>query len=244
MYMHKREASMSKRLLVVLAVAAIVVHAGFADLKAQETKKGDSANKLTSERLENDGKELDIQITELCKKIESVIATNNLMANKNIRVLPYQVSYTVGDGFIFIERHNLVRDPLTGRIMQVKVKNMKIYTSGQSISKIESEISEKNYSGELNEVVRMIDPTPTSPGADDILVYHIFDRKNILDGKKLGEVKNSTAFPIRNGIKRDFIVPNLTYFYSVILNIAETYSKSVKDSDSSLMEYLNKSTSY
>ena len=68
--------------------------------------------------------------------------------------------------------------------------------------------------------------------------------KTVVDGKKLGDIKNSIVYPVRNNIKRDFLIPSLAYFYNVLLNIAETYSKGVKDSDSMMYEFLRKSTEY
>ncbi len=55
-------------------------------------------------------------------------------------------------------------------------------------------------------------------------------------------MKNSTAFPVRNSLKRVFLVPHLEYFYQVLLSIAETYAKGIKDSDSQMFEFLKEST--
>ena len=66
----------------------------------------------------------------------------------------------------------------------------------------------------------------------------------LLNNKKLGTVKNTTAYPLRNEIKREFLIPHLSTFYSAILFISEAYYKSLKDSDSSLSEFLKKSTKY
>ena len=49
---------------------------------------------------------------------------------------------------------------------------------------------------------------------------------------------------MRNDIKRNFLVPHLGYFYNVLLSIGETYAKSIKNTDSALSEFLEKSTDY
>jgi len=103
---------------------------------------------------------------------------------------------------------------------------------------------ERDYNGGLSTQVIIVDPTPTAAGTDDIIFTHILNGKKLLDGRKLGEVKNSTAFPVRNNLKREFLVPHLEYFSQVLLSIAETYARGIKDSDSQMYEFLKQSTSY
>lgn len=125
-------------------------------------------------------------------------------------------------------------------ITGIQVKKIKIYTNGQTISKIESEIYERDYySGSLN-IVRITDPSPATEGTNDIVFTHIVNGKVFLDNKKLGDMKNTTAFPIQNDLKRDFIVPHMSYFMNSLLFIAESYYKGLKDAESGMAEFLKR----
>jgi len=208
---------------------------------SQETKK----DSLESEALVNEGKELDQQILTFCKRIEETIAKYKLMSIKDIRLLPFQISYSQGNDYIYLEKHFFVKDDLVPNKIKIKkLKSIKIYTNGTTVSKLESIIREENYYENTVSEVKIIDPTPTSLGTDDIVFSYIRENKVILTEKRLSEVKNSTAFPIQNQLKREFYIPHLMYFYDVLLNIAETYYKGMKDVDSTMTEFLKDSTKY
>ena len=116
--------------------------------------------------------------------------------------------------------------------------------TGGALSKIESIIYERDYSASDEMTVIITDPSPMSDGKDNLVIQQIHNRKVIVESKPLSEIKNTTAFPVRNNFKRDFYVPHISYFYNLILGIAETYSKSAKDSDAAVTEFLMKSTRY
>lgn len=229
------------RRAMILAVLFYAVFGG--DILAQEDKAG-APSRLSSEKLDVEGKALDEQIADLNKKIEGVVSKYKLMNTKDIRILPFQITYTLGDGFIEMERHSFEKNELIDKIVKLKKKSIKIYTTGSGVTKIESRIFERDYNSNITTEVSIIDSSPMSAGTDDIIFTHAVNGKRLLDGKRMGEIKNTTAFPVRNDIKREFLVPHLSYFYNVILNIAETYAKSVKDSDSMMAEFLRSSTVY
>ncbi len=227
--------------VVCLAMAAMLTVPA---VWSQEKKDGDRGSTLTSEKLDNEGRALDEQIVSISKKIADVISRYKLMTIKDIRLLPYQVSYTLGDGYIEIQRHSFERDELTKQVTRLKKKIIKIYSTGSGVTKIESEIIDRDYNGATSTQVTIMDLTPSAAGTDDIVFTHAINGKKLLDGRRLGEVKNSTAFPVRNSLKREFLVPHLEYFCQVLLSIAETYAKGIKDSDSQMYEFLKESTSY
>ncbi len=228
---------------IVAAVLGILLMVP-ANIGAQQGKDGADTEKMSSENLEAESRALDSQVVEINKKIENVISRYRLMENKNIRILPYQVTYTLGSNYIEIERHNFERDILTNKIIILKKKSIKLFTSGQSLTKIETTITEQNYKAATVMHVTIVDPSPSTVETGDIIFTQIVNNKTVVDGKKLGDIKNSIVYPVRNNIKRDFLIPSLAYFYNVLLNIAETYSKGVKDSDSMMYEFLRKSTEY
>jgi len=221
---------MKRFVLLILVSLVVSVSAGLGQ------------DKMTSDSLVAAGKEMDEQIAGLSKKIEDIIKKHDLLNNKKIRILPYQTAYNLGNDFIMIEQHRFVKDEMYNRdITGIKINSMKIFTNGQSISKIESVVYENNHVSEVYDRVVIVDPSPTTSSTDDIKITRTRRGSVILD-KNLGEIKNTTAFPVRNEIKRDFLVPHLTDFYNAILFIAESYAKSLKDSDSGMVEFLKQAS--
>lgn len=213
--------------------------------QAEKTKDRDAdRDTLSSEKLDNEGKELDNQIADINRKIERVVGRYKLLTTKDIRFVPFQVTYNTGSDYIEIEKHNFIQEEASNKFDGIRSKSIKIFTNGSSVSRIEAEIYEKNYhDGSITRVL-MVDNAPGSNSKDGIIFTHMIGSKKLVDGKKLSEIKNTTAFPIRNNLKRDFIIPHLSFFYSTILNIAETYNKGIKDSESIMTDFLRKSTEY
>lgn len=227
------------RTLFIIVISLIIVFPSM--ILGQDKEK----YTLSSERLDNEGKELDTQIFNLNNKIQDMIKQYDLISTKGIRILPYQTTYNLGSNFIEIERHVFTMSVINpGIITGIKTKKIKIFSTGQTISRIESKIYEKNFNTEVTNLVLIVDPSPGNPGTDDILFTHIIKGKTVLNKKKFGNIKNSTAYPVRNEVKRQFLIPHLTEFYNSLLFIAESYYKSVKDSDSNMSEFLRKSTVY
>jgi hypothetical protein len=228
---------------IIAIVLALAMVAGYRVYEAQ-AQEAREQSKLNSEGLEAESKDLDNQIVALSAKIEEVVKRYNLMTTKDIRILPFQVTYDLTSDSIEIKRYYLVKDDMLNKVTILKEKTMRIFSSGSAVSRIESEVTEKDYNSGTSTTVKIIDPSPTTAGTDDIVLTHIVNKRVVVDGKKLTEVKNSLAFPVRNELKRDFYVPHLSYFYSVILNIAETYNKGLKDSDTAISEFLKRSVRY
>lgn len=230
--MHK-----SLYIIMVIVAALIAVNPGF----SQEAKN----STLTSQNLTEESKQLDQQILSICKRIEDTIATYKLMTIKDIRLLPFQVSYTQGSDFIYLEKHFFINDDIIpNKIKLQKLKSIKIYTNGTTVNKIESLIREENYYENSVTEVKIVDPSPNALGTDDIVFTFVKNNKPIVTDKKLAEVKNTLAFPIQNQLKREFYIPHLMYFYDVLLSISETYYKGIKDIDSTMTEFLKSSTKY
>lgn len=230
------------RLLFCLLITVIAF--SFSTLKSQEKKSEGTDKSLTSESLLNEAKDLDNQILELSKKIADTVKKYNLASAKEIPVLPFQVSYEAKDGYILITRYFILKDDVSGKLNGSREKKMKLYLSGDGISKIESIIYEKENNKFTTNIITIVDPTPLSAGTDDVTFNHSVNDKIRTGSKPLGEIRNTTAFPIRNNIKRDFYIPHLQYFYSLILSIGETYQKGIKDSDAVMQNILKNSTNY
>lgn len=234
---------------MIRSISAIIIVFLFALSSSifSQDKKPDNQqmSSLQSDELDNDGKKLDNDILSINKKIAEVITKYKLISTKDIMMLPYHVTYKLGDDFIEIEKYDLKRNTLLDdSVIGISKKFIRVYVSGQNVSRIESEISESEYGIEWTETVRMVDPSPTQEGTDDIIFTHTISKRTLLDNKKLGDIKNNRLFPLRNNLKREFLIPHITFFYNTILDIAESYYKGIKDTDSLLTEFLKKSTSY
>ncbi len=222
---------------IFIAAACLLIMAAVS--RAQD--KGDAQSAMTSESIEKQGRDLDAQMKSLNRKIADIIKKYNLLKTPDVRVVPYQMNYLLGQDFIQMEKHLFRKDELYERdIVGIDVKKMKIYTDGQSVSKIESQIYEHDtYSGSMN-LVTIIDSSPMADSTEGVVFNYILNGKSVLDNKKLGEVKNTTAHPIRNELKRDFLIPHLSYFANSLLFIAEAYYKGLKDSESGMADFLKK----
>lgn len=207
-------------------------------------------NKLVSEQLDNQGKVYDKQILELNSNIQKKISETGILTNENIRVLPYQTQFRVGPDrekpqYLEIIKHTYIRSSQFGRdYIGVEEKTMRIYTDGNSVSKTETIISTKNYNSLESEVVTVVDPSPMTEDNDDIIFTHEVNKKKLIEEKKLGDIKNTLAQPLRNEIKMQFIIPNLSILLNSIVFISEASLKGFGDSDDLMLDFLKKSTLY
>lgn len=211
----------------------------FAATLSVAQEKDQKQYRLTSDSLDLQGKELDSQIVNLNKKIAGIVKDYGLLKATRLTVIPYQTIYVMGSDFIELEKHSFLKEDIISReITGILTRKIKIYTNGDAITKIESDISDRNYwSGALN-LVKIVDPSPTTEGTDDITFTHIVNGKILLDNKRLGDMKNTTAFQVRNDIKREFLVPHMNYFTDSFRFIAESYNKGIKDSELGMHEFL------
>lgn len=230
-----------KKLLLVSACIVLMV----AVLNAQEGGDKGQAYKLTSETLNQQGRELDSQITALSKRMAEIVKNYELLKAEGVRIIPYQTTYVLGQNFIEMEKHSFKKEDIYAReVVGIQTRKVKIFTEGQSISKVESEIYDRDYYSGTSYFVKITDPSPMAEGTDDIVFTHVVNGKTFLDNKKLGDIKNTTAFPIRNELKRDFLVPHYSYFMNSLLFISEAYYKGLKDAESSMSEFLKKANKY
>lgn len=229
-----------KRVMIALCVICAVAVVSYA--QQQGGSASAQSNSLTSDNLDLEGKNLDSIIKDINDKIQKVIQKHKLNENKDVKIIPYQTDYEVFSDHIFIERHVFIRNTF-GRISGERRKGVKFYVSGAALSKIESTVYERDYDTAEERVIEITDPSPMTDATDDIIVKQYFAKKLTLS-RTLGEMKNTTAFPVRNDFKRDFYIPHITYFYDRIQSIAETYAKNAKDDEAGVTDFLIRSADY
>jgi hypothetical protein len=158
---------------------------------------------------------------------------------KNVKKLPYQYSFTNGKDSVTLERHALELDPLLDtRVTGITVNKVTVYTDGSVISKIEYEVYTNSFNSGFWDRVTIVDPSPTAETTDNIIFTHTANGKLLTDKKTLGEVKNTTAFPVRNQLKENYLLPSALAFYDAFLFTAEIYYKSFQDGDTRMSQFL------
>ncbi|MBN2403678.1 MAG: hypothetical protein JXN64_14975 [Spirochaetes bacterium] len=219
---------------------------------AQQTKKPESTGTEKTGRTESidedlieEGKKLDEEIFLIYKKINDVIVNYKLSQLKDIKFLPYRTTYDVKDNYIQVEKYEIERDYFNHEIIRgINKKIIKLFLSGNTISRVESEITEQMVGAGYIDRVIVIDPSPLVQGTDDITFTQTKKTMKILDNKKLGDIKNDASSPVRNNIKKEFIIPHITSLFDTLLSIADSYYKGIKDTDSILSDFLKKSADY
>lgn len=238
-----------KKILAAIIVLFFVIPVFLTaqDNKESTEKKGGT---LASKAIDEKGQGFDKQILDLNKSIEEVVSTANLMTGEGIRTLPYQTEIKYGPDeknpkFIQIVKHIYIKDGLfSNTLVGYEEKLLRIYSDGKTVSQIETIIKTKNFDSQDVEIVSVLDPSPSTESTDDVVLTHTYNNKKLVNQKKLGEVLNNADTPIRNGIKTEFIIPNLTILHKNILFITEANKKGAKDSDLDMSEFLKKSTLY
>lgn len=206
--------------------------------------------KLNSVNLNELGKLYDKQILELNNDIEKLIADGDFIGNRNLKSLPYQSEVNYGPDaknpeYVEFTKHIYTRNGEFGsEVVGFEEKRMQIYTDGKKISKIVTIVRKKNFRSLDEEVVTMIDPSPTTEGTDDIVLTHSFNNRVLVKEKKLAEIENTIDAPIRNNIKIQFIIPNLAILNNMLVFITEVNSKGTKDADRKMSEFLKKAVLY
>ncbi len=235
-----------KKICAALLVLIIPILLTAQDVKENKDKK----ETLSSKAIEEKGQAFDKQILELNKNIQSVIANANLMSEKGIKTLPYQTEIHFGPDkespkYIEVVKHVYIKNGMFSTApVGFEEKILRIYSDGKTVSQLETIVRKKNFKSEDEEIVTVLDPSPASEDTEDVVITHTLNKKKIIDQKKLGTVLNNADSPIKNEIKSEFIIPNLTILHKNLLFITESNIKSAKDVDANASEFLKKSTLY
>jgi len=209
-----------------------------------------SQNQEALKRIEEQGKSYDRQILELYNSIQRVVADNKLMENRDIKTLPYQTEINFGPDsknpqYVELIKHIYIRDGLfSSKPIGLEEKILRIYSNGTTISKLETIIRTKNFKTQEVESVIVTDPSPSSETTDDVTFTHQYNGKIVIEQKKLSDVKNNVVMPLRNEIKLQFMIPNLTILYNNIFFITESYKEENKSTDSKMSEFIKKAIQY
>ena len=232
-------------LLILFLIAPIL-------LRAQDARenKGNKESSLSSQAIQEKGETFDKQILSLNKSIQDVIAKANLMSASGIRTLPYQTDISYGPDkenpkYVQLVKHVYIKDGLfSNTLLGFEEKVLRMYSDGKTINQIETIIRTKNFSSQSEEIVSVLDPSPSTENTDDVVISHSLNGRKLIEQKKIGDISNSVDSPIRNEIKSEFMIPNLTILHKNLLFITESNIKGSKDVDMNASEFLKRSTLY
>jgi hypothetical protein len=233
-----------KRFIVLLITFFLIVPVF---ISAQEGKKNDALN---SKLIDDNGKALDKQILELYQMIEKVVASSNIMSYEGVKYLPYQTDIAYGPDrdkpqYVELVKHIYIKEGLFGgKMVGYEEKTLRLYSDGKTINKMETIIRVRNFRTQSEEILSVVDPSPNSESKDNITITHTRNGKKIVEDKKLGEILNNIDLPIGNEIKAEFLIPNLVTLHKNLLFITEANTKSSKDVDMNVADFLKKSTYY
>jgi len=238
-----------KKILIALMVSFLVIPILLtAQEKKESTDKKEST--LASKAIDEKGVGFDKQILDLNKSIQDVIAGANMMSGSGIKTLPYQTDIIYGPDkenpkYVQIVKHIYIKDGLfSNTLIGFEEKILRIYSDGKTVNQIETIIKTKNFKSQDVEIVSVLDPSPSTESTDDVILNHTLNDRKFIVQKKLGEILNDVDSPIRNGIKSEFVIPNLTILQKNLLFITESNKKGSKDADLNISEFLKKSTLY
>lgn len=221
-------------------------------LTAQEVRgnKDKKETAVSTKAIEEKGQDFDKEILRLNQRIQEVVAEANVMSGTGIKTLPYQTDINFGPDkdkpeYVQVTKHIYIKDGLfSNTLIGYEEKTLRIYCDGKNISKVETIIRTKNFKSQDEELVTVIDPSPSTESTDDIILSHTYNKFKLIDQKKLGNIVNDVDTPVRNGIKSEFIIPSLSILEKNLLFITETNKKGSKDIDINVSEFLKKSTLY
>ncbi len=207
------------------------------------------ADKDSDPRLEEQGRSYDRQILELYNSIQRIIAENKLMENKGIKTLPYQTEINFGPDrnnpqYVELVKHIYIMDVFSFQNLQVWEESFLEFILTVKLSVNWKRQSYKELQTQEVESVVVTDPSPNSEATDDVMFTHKHNGKTVIEQKKLADVKNTTTLPLRNEIKIQFMIPNLTILYNNIFFIAESYKEENKSTDSKMSEFIKRAIQY
>lgn len=205
-----------------------------------------------SPRIIERGEELDRQIVQINQRISDLVINTDLISS-DIQILPYQSSYRTFDNRIELETHSFIRDDIyNNKIVGINRNITTIHLGGGSVTGIDIILYENNHVSGDTTIVKISDPSPLTDTTDDITFTHIrnaqmqrdedgiyqFTGRVLIDERPLGEIRNNDASPLRNQIKSDFLMDNLTSLYDNVLFISQAFINSTGGSDQYMAEFM------
>lgn len=181
---------------------------------------------------------------------EKISVYNEMLANysnlqdESIIYSPDKTIFTVGDGYIELESYNFIREELQStKIVGGQQKFMRLYFSGESLTKIETEIIEKNFAAKSTYYTKIVDPDPTSAENNDIEITVKVD-DDPSRTTTLEQMQNTLTNPNRIKFKREFYITNLQDFERLFRYTEKYRAHYSSNDDYNAIEIMKRSLKY
>ncbi len=256
---------------MVILMAAGVFNAG---LMAQDDELSKN-EKQQAEELKKTGEYLDKRIKELNEDLKYYIK----LKDYEIKLTPGNTVFTDSkktekfkdETFLELESYTFIpASYVSNASVGTRTKSMRLYYSGDSLSKIETTVIEDNFMTKFTTISVIVDPSPATDESGDIVIRSLtlknntpstekmeeylkklrdtgtkptFDLGEFYEGK-VADMQNTISNPLQVNFKRGFYVENLRYFEKNYRFTEDFYRRYGKDSDAITIQTLKKSLQY
>lgn len=192
------------------------------------------------DELIQDEKSLDQKITSLALDLQRMHTLRDI-ANLVVQT-PNQTNFSAGkdaDGeYIELLAFEEISDTrLDGRRVGTRSKAMRLYFTGNNLSKMKTIVSFKNYEDQSGSYVITTHPAPTQGKHDEIVLSRAFPNvSEAPEGKYayqqvLRTFDNDPSAPNRSRFKKDFYIPSLIIFEKLFRQTFELQKQGATNSD-------------
>lgn len=206
-------------------------------------KAGKDASLQESEELKKTEEAMDKRIKELNEKLQRFAVLKNIP----VKYTPERTVFSKDEkdgAYIELQSYSFI--PLAfnyGRPVGSRYKVMRLYYSGDTLSKIETEVVEQNFHEKTRYYSKVIDPNPLDETSADFEISSSFN-----DGEPysvvLEKIENTKTNPLRLKFKRDFYIPHLTYFEKMYRFTEEFQKRYGTNNDVMVIDTLRRSLQY
>ncbi len=224
----------------VIAAIAAMLFAGTAYSIDDSLSKGKNADIQKSEELDKTEKALDERI----KKLGEMLQRYDKLQNIDVKYTPGQTIFMKGDGYIELISYNFIPTSFSyGKPVGTKEKRLRLFFSGETLTKMETEVMEQDFLRHTKFYSKVVDPSPTDAEVNDITITTSFNDAKAYE-VTLKNMENTLTNPLRINYKRDYYIDHLTYFEKMYRFTEEFQKRYGTNNDKITIERLKKSLAY
>lgn len=201
--------------------------------------KSGKTNIITEEIIQ-DEKSLDAKITSLALDIQRMYTLRNIA--KHVVHTPNQTHFSSGrdaDGeyIELLAYEEISNTRIDGRAVGITSKAMRLYFAGDTLSKMKTIVSFKNYEDQSGSYVIATHPAPTQGKHDEIVLFRALPNVSEDPAGKfeyqqvLKSFDNDPSAPNRTRFKKEFYIPSLIVFERLFRQTFELQKQSATNSD-------------
>ncbi len=224
----------------VIAAIAAILFAGTAYSVDESLSKGKNTEIQKSVELDKTEKALDEHI----KKLGEMLQRYDKLQNIDVKYTPGQTIFTKGDGYIELISYNFIPTSFSyGKPVGTKEKRLRLFFSGETLTKMETEVMEQDFLRQTKFYSKVVDPSPTDAEVNDITITTSFNDAKAYE-VTLKNMENSLTNPLRINYKREYYIDHLTYFEKMYRFTEEFQKHYGTNNDMITIERLKKSLAY